>query len=270
MNPINLKKNLHSGEIVFGTLIVSPSPFWPKALKNLNLDFVFIDTEHIAIDNNQLSWMCRMYSEMEITPIVRITSPNQYDATMVLDFGAQGVIAPYIENVEEVVNLRGATKLRPLKGKKLFHILNGEKIESSMIGYLDNFNKNHTLVINIESKPAVDNLDKILDVPDIDAVLIGSHDLSCSLGIPEQYENKLFMKTAETIFKKARDKNIGAGIHSWCDVDHHIKLINMGANMLIHKADIILFENHLKDELDYIKQKLNIKNVNYTKDQINI
>ena len=76
--------------------------------------------------------MCRLYSELQIPPLVRITSPNPYDATMVLDYGAEGVIAPYIESAEEVTKLRGATKLRPLKGKKLDKILEGGEIEQSL------------------------------------------------------------------------------------------------------------------------------------------
>ena len=271
MNPIELKNKLHSGEYVFGTLIVSPSPFWPKIIKNSLLDFVFIDTEHIAIDSSELSWMCRLYSELQIPPLVRITSPNPYDATMVLDYGAEGVIAPYIESAEEVTKLRGATKLRPLKGKKLDKILEGGEIEQSLKEYLDDFNKKHILIVNIESLPALNNLDEILDVPGLDAVLIGSHDLSCSLGVPEQYENKIFLDAAETIFKKARLKKIGAGIHSWCEIDHHVRLLNMGANMLIHKADIILFESHLKKELKQIRQKLKIEeNTKIKKNEINI
>ena len=45
-------------------------------------------------------------------------------------------------------------------------------------------NKHLALVLNIESQPAIDNLDEILKIPDIDAILIGPHDLSCNLGVP--------------------------------------------------------------------------------------
>ena len=64
MTPVELKEALHNGGPVFGTLIVSPSPFWPKVLGDSGLDFVFIDTEHIALDRSQVSWMCRTYKAM--------------------------------------------------------------------------------------------------------------------------------------------------------------------------------------------------------------
>jgi len=50
-----LKESLRSGKRVYGTLIVSTSPRWIDIIDQLNLDFVFIDTEHIAINRQQLS-----------------------------------------------------------------------------------------------------------------------------------------------------------------------------------------------------------------------
>lgn len=270
MTPIELKNKLHSGEQVLGTLIVSPSPFWPKAIAGCGLDFVFIDTEHIALDRTQVSWMCRTYAAVGLPPLVRITSPNPYDATMVLDDGAAGVIAPYLESKEQVIQLRGATKIRPLKGKIMNDILSGSKISPGLSKYLTNFNESHILIANIESVPALNALDEILDVPGLDAVLIGSHDLSCSLDVPEQYDDPLFLKTVETIFKKARDKGIGAGIHAWSDLDGQVRLVNMGANMLIHKADIIFAATGLKNELAEIREKLGIESASQSANDVNI
>ena len=270
MTPIEFKKRLHDGDPVFGTLIVSPSPFWPPRIANCGLDFVFIDTEHIALDRGQVSWMCRTYAACGLPTLLRIPSPDPYVATMALDDGANGVIAPYVESVEEVQQLRGATKLRPLKGKRLHELIKGSELEPEMGKYIKKFNENHILVINIESVPALNALDDILDVPDIDAVLIGSHDLSCSLDVPEQYDHPLFLKTAETIFQKAREKGVGAGIHAWSDTDYQTRLINMGANMLVHKADIIFVADGLTSELDEIRAKLGLKSSEQSTKSISI
>ena len=59
MNAPELIESLRAGRNVFGTLIVSSSPRWPEAVRGCGLDFVFIDTEHIALDRAQLSWMCQ-------------------------------------------------------------------------------------------------------------------------------------------------------------------------------------------------------------------
>jgi len=62
MTPDQLRRRLLAGDTVFGTLIVSPSPQWPGAVRECGLDFVFIDTEHIALHRVQLRWMRRTYA----------------------------------------------------------------------------------------------------------------------------------------------------------------------------------------------------------------
>lgn len=258
MTPSNLRNRLLAGEAVFGTLIVSPSPRWPEAVRNCGLDFVFIDTEHIAIDRTQLSWMCQTYTALGLPPLVRIPSPDPYAATMVLDGGAAGVIAPYVESVEQVQALRGAVKMRPIKGRKLRQILEEGKAEPELESYMQEGASNRLLIVNVESVPALDALDDILAVPGLDGVLIGPHDLSCSLGLPERYDHPAFLAACETIFRKARAAGRGAGIHFWGDVDQQVHMLRLGANLLIHSADITLFQKHLRAEVDGIRQAAGI------------
>ncbi|MEM7475602.1 MAG: aldolase/citrate lyase family protein [Planctomycetota bacterium] len=253
MTPAELAKKLHAGEKVFGTLIVSTSPRWPDVVRTCGLDFLFIDTEHIAIDRAQLSWMCQTYAALGLPPIVRIPSPDPNAATMVLDGGAAGVVAPYVESVDQVQVLRGAVKKRPIKGEKLKQMLAGETAEQELEDYVARSAGERLLIVNIESVPAIEALESILAVPDLDGVLIGPHDLSCSLGIPEQYENPKFLDACETIFSKARAAGIGAAIHFWGTADQQLRLIELGANMLIHSGDIMLFQKHLQAELNAVK-----------------
>ncbi|MCC5839385.1 MAG: hypothetical protein JJT96_04600 [Opitutales bacterium] len=254
MTPKQFREKLVAGDSLFGTLIVSPSPRWPDAVKGTGIDFVFIDTEHIAIDREELSWMCQVYTALGLPPIVRIPSPDPFIATMALDGGAAGVIAPYIETVEQVQALRGAVKLRPIKGNKLQKMLAGAKVEPNLESYIGNGADNRALIINVESVPAMEALDELLAVPGIDGVLIGPHDLSCSLGVPEQYDHLDFLQACETIFRKARAAGVGAGIHFWGTVEEQTRFLHLGANLLIHSADILLFQKHLRLELDAVKR----------------
>jgi 4-hydroxy-2-oxoheptanedioate aldolase len=218
------------------------------------LDFVFIDTEHIAIDRTELSWMCQTYAALGLPPLVRIPSPDPYAATMVLDGGAAGVVAPYVETAEQTQTLRGAVKMRPIKGQKLLQMTEGVKAEPELESYLQNGARNRLLIVNIESVAAINALDQILDVPDLDAVLIGPHDLSCSLGLPERYDHPDFLSACETIFRKARKAGVGAGIHFWGSIEEQVRFLRMGANMLIHSGDILLFKKYLGSELAEIRQ----------------
>lgn len=256
MNGKELSEALRHGGPVFGTLLVSHSPRWPSVMAGSGLDFVFIDTEHIALDREALSWMCQLYAQMNLAPLVRISEPNATLATMALDGGATGVVAPYVESAEQVRALVGAVKRRPIKGKRLQQLLNGKPAEGTLKSYLQEHNANHVLVVNVESTPAIEALDEILAVPGLDAVLIGPHDLSCSLGIPEQYDHPKFEAAVRDIISRARAANVGAGIHFWGDLQQEINWLRAGMNMLIHSGDILLFAKHLQSELDMIKTGL--------------
>jgi 2-keto-3-deoxy-L-rhamnonate aldolase RhmA len=258
MKASDLQDALRSGKRVYGTLVVSPSPKWPQEMQQLGCDFVFIDTEHIALDRQQLSWMCQTFRALDITPIVRIPAPDPYQATMALDGGACGIVAPYVETVEQVKALRGAVKLRPLKGQRLQAVLDGrEQLEPELDSYIAGNCGSNLLIVNIESQPAIEALDDILQVPDLDAVLIGPHDLSCSLGIPEQYRHPKFDAAVRTILGKARKAGVGAGLHYWAGIDQQVAWAKeAGLNLIIHKADLLLFVEFMRKEMMQLKEQL--------------
>ena len=104
---------------------------------------------------------------------------------MVLDGGAADVVAPYIETVYHVQALRVAVKKRPTKGRKLDGILASEVAEPDLERFMNKGANERLLIINIESVPAIEAMDDILAVPDLDGLLIGPRDLSSNLGLPE-------------------------------------------------------------------------------------
>jgi 4-hydroxy-2-oxoheptanedioate aldolase len=249
---------LRSGKKVYGTAVLSSSPWWPKMIAGTGLDFVFLDTEHVPLDRDTLSSMCQAYRALGLPPIVRIPSPDPFIATTALDAGACGVVAPYLERVDQIEALRGATKLRPLKGERLQEVLEGrESLESELLEYIENRNENNLLIVNIESKPALDRLDDLLSVPDIDAVLVGPHDLSCSLGVPEDYDHPKFKEAAKTIIAKSRERNLGVGLHISHSIDEEIGYAQDGANLILHSSDISLVEGTLKNDLNRFRSVLN-------------
>ena len=92
-------------------------------------------------------------------------------------------------------------------------------------------NRNTSLIINVESVPALERLDELCSVDGLDAVLIGPHDLTVSLDIPEQYEHPRFIEAALRILRTARAHGIGAGIHSWTTLDQELFFLReSGAN----------------------------------------
>ena len=264
---------LKKGDNVYGTAILSPSTIWPEAVASIGLDFVFIDTEHVPLGRETVSNMCHVYSGLNLAPIVRIPSPDPFEACKVLDGGASGIIAPYVETIEQVKGLVGAVKYKPLKGKKLQNRYNLDgQISEVLSAYLAINNREKVLILNIESVPALDALDEILSVEGIDAVLIGPHDLSCSLGIPEQYDHPLFKEAVKTVIEKARNKNIGAGIHVFypSGFQQEIQWARQGANLIVHSSDISAFKSTIQREIVQIKESLGQIHKNMIKSNFNI
>lgn len=259
MNGKELTIGLKKGEYIYGTAILSPSPIWPEIVSSLDLDMIFIDTEHTPLNRETVSWMCCAYSALNLAPVVRISSPDPYKAAMVLDGGATGVIAPYIETAEEVRQLVAAVKHKPVKGKKLQeNISEQELFEPDLSDYLNQINQENILIVNIESVSALEALDEILSVEGLDAVLVGPHDLSCSLGIPEEYNHSLFIQSVDIIIKKARPQNVGVGIHTWDAVgfDQEILWAKKGANLIMHSSDLLIFRNSMRKDIQRIKESL--------------
>ncbi len=257
MNPKELCSALRTGQRVYGTAIISPSPMWPGMIRETGIDFVFIDTEHVALGRETVSWMCRMYAALGLPAVVRIPSPDPYEACKILDGGANGIIAPYVESPEQVRALAGATKWRPLKGQRLQRLLEGaETLEPELAEYLHTRNEGTLCIVNIESVPAMENLNAILEVEELDAVFIGPHDLSCSMGLPEQYGHPEFNKAVIDIIQKARAKGKGAGVHFSEGLEPQIEWGKAGANLMVNSSDISSAGKALKQDIGELRAAL--------------
>lgn len=256
MNIAQFTEQLRAGSLLFGTQVASPSPLWPAALEGIGLDYVFLDTEHIPVDRLLLSWMCQTFLHMGLPPLVRIPSPDAVEATKVLDGGAAGVMVPYIETADQVRALAGAVKLRPIKGQRLADRLRGVPFEPRLEDYVRRRNSG-ALIVFIESVPALRALDEILAVPGVDGVLIGPHDLTCSLGVPEEYDHPEYLAACKTVLAKARAAGIGAGVHWWGSVEEHARFVTFGANLISYNCDLTVFPQYLRQELPALKKRIN-------------
>ncbi|WAC11615.1 HpcH/HpaI aldolase family protein [Dyadobacter pollutisoli] len=253
-SPLTLLDKLKSGRNVYGTCITSTGPMWPATIKKTGVDFVFLDTEHVPLGRPELAVLCQQFRHLGITPIVRIPCPDPFLACQVIDGGAIGVVAPYLESVSQIQELVGATKYRPLKGKVLDGYLTGKiEMPEHIKKYVDKHNAGNICIANIESVPAMDKLDELLSAPGLDAVFIGPHDLSVSLGLPEQYDHPDFEKAVTYIIKTTRAKGLSIGIHFSLEPERQIQWMKVGANIVVHSFDIALFTQRLNEDLNKIR-----------------
>lgn len=223
----------------------------------MELDFVFICTEHMPLDRQEVGLMCQLYGAHGISPIVRVPSPDATSISMAIDAGAEGITVPYVETVEQVKRCVGAVKYRPIKGKLLDDVLSGrESLSDKTQRFLSEFNRNQYLIIGIESMAAVKNLDRLIDVEGVDGVFIGPHDLTVSMGIPTEYTNPAFVNAVEDIVQRSRRKRVGVGIHTdlvSMEPGFFARLRDAGMNWMLHSADITVLGNAMNNQLRQLR-----------------
>jgi 4-hydroxy-2-oxoheptanedioate aldolase len=252
-----IREKLLKGERIYGTHIVSlGNPVTARMITELELDFIFICTEHMPVDRTEASMMCQYYSERGISPLVRMPTPCGRLAGQYIDGGAQGIIAPYVETVEQVKELIGAVRYRPIKGEFLREILSHtRKPKEKLQRFLERFNQHLYLIIMIESVPAAENLEALVSLEGVDGVLIGPHDLSCSMEIPEDYTNPHYEKMVVDIIKRCRKLGKGVGIQTDMNAPHAQPFFDAGMNFLLHNADILALRQSFGSQLSMIRER---------------
>ncbi|MCI0863192.1 MAG: hypothetical protein J4N69_03025 [Chloroflexi bacterium] len=238
MNGAELKATLKSGGRVFGTMIsIARNPKWIPILDSVGLDYVVIDTEHNYRSRGELGDFLMMMNTTGVVPIVRIPVPDAHYVTMAMDAGAQGVLAPYCETVDQVKEVVAAAKWRPLKGEAVDRVVaTGEHVSDATRAYLENRNKNSIAIIGIESVAAVENLEKMLQVPGIDGIFVGPNDMSISLGIPDQYDQKIYQDMVKKVIDMSEAHGVATLVHQQTP-DLSTYWISQGARFILHGTD---------------------------------
>ena len=229
-------------------------PGWGRTVGAFGLDYVIIDTEHAPRSRAEVSDYMAAFNYTGVVPIVRVPIPASHYVTMYLDAGAQGVLAPYCETVDEVKEVVGAAKWRPLKGELVKRAVDsGELPSEETKEYLENRNKNNVCIIGIESVPAIENLENILKVQGIDAIFVGPNDLSITLGVPDQYDHPDYEAALREIISKSSAANVPVLIHHQT-VELTQKWLKEGSRFVLYSSDARTMHNGYREEFGEIKK----------------
>lgn len=254
-----IREKLHRGERVYGTHVCSlTNPLTAKMESELPFDFIFVCNEHMPIDRTETAMICQFYAVQGISPIVRIPYPEPHWAAMALDAGAQGIVAPYVETIDEVKALVGAVKYRPIKGQFLRDILDARRRpKQKTIDFLNEFNRDNYLIIGVESVEAVRRLDELLAVPGVDGVFMGPHDLTVSLEIPTEYDHPEFIALVEDVIRRSRQKGLGVGLHTQLPnlpPERLKRFLDLGMNWLLNGADITAMRQSMDGQFAHLRK----------------
>ena len=257
MNNSEFAKAIKNREVVFGTCMTLINPNVLSVVDKLGTDFIFIDTEHIPLNRKNVSFACRVLEGKNQASIVRMQHSSDALASEILDGGAQGVLAPYVEDIEQVKIIGATIKYRPLKGNRLRKVISKEVIlTQEEEKYFDNFNKDRLFFINIESQMGIDNLENMLKTGFVDGVIIGPHDLSVSIGKAEQYDSKEFEDKVQEIIKICVKNNVSVGNHFSSGIERQIEWNKLGMNMILNSSDIVSFIKTTQKEMNEMRTKI--------------
>ncbi|NQW20693.1 MAG: hypothetical protein HQ477_08225 [Chloroflexi bacterium] len=238
MKPADLKAALKAKKPVFGFMIsATASMRWGRVFAGSTLDFVVIDSEHGSRDRQLIADTVAQMQSLNITAIVRTPNTEEVWVAMAIDAGADGVLVPYCETVSEVRHTAIKAKTHPLKGEYYERVVaTGEYPSEKSKKYLENRHKDRIFIMGIESEPAANRVEELIECAPIDAVFIGPNDMTTSLGIPDEVDNPIYIETLSKIIKAADDRGLPTMIHQQT-ISTSAKAIELGARFIMHSSD---------------------------------
>jgi len=213
--PNRLKQDLRAGKTAVGTMLVEiRQPAVMQFLANAGFDFVLIDNEHGPFTIETIADLSRTARSVGLTPIVRIPELTYAAVTQPLDAGAQGIMAPRITGSSEVLSVLQMMKYPPV-GKRGSVMARGHtNFQSGPVGEaMRAMNDETMLIVQVETREALERIDDILAIPGVDVALVGPNDLSIALGKPGNLDDPQFIQAIERTIASCRRRAVVPAIH---------------------------------------------------------
>ncbi len=193
-----LKQKLRNRQKVFAAWTSLAHPSISEIFSRMGVDFVGIDVEHSSISQEQSQRIIAACQANDTLCLPRIASHNMEMIKRLLDSGADGLIIPTVSTPQQVEKLISWSKYPPL-GSRGYGIARGQGYGFDFDEYVTSWNEVSSLIIQIETIAAVENIDKILKYKEIDGVMVGPYDIAGSLGIPGQLEHPQVVEAGKRV-----------------------------------------------------------------------
>lgn len=237
---VTLASRLRDDETIFTAWSAIPDPLVAEFLGRSGFDAVTLDMQHGC---HTVDSILRGVAAIRLTDkpaIVRIPIGRFDVASRALDFGADAVIAPMVNSVQDAVSFAASVKFPPVGerswGPTRVLALRGG-VDPQV--YLASANRDTAAIAMIETRAAIDALDGILDTDGIDGVFIGPSDLSVALS----YGSKIdpiateVLDAASAIAERTRKAGKFAGIFAFTPV-MATRFRDMGFRLITISSDL--------------------------------
>jgi 2-keto-3-deoxy-L-rhamnonate aldolase RhmA len=209
-NPVRLA--LLERRVTIGTWIQIGHPAVAEVLAGAGYDWLCADSEHTDIGPAEFAALARACHGRGPVPLVRVHVNDTLAIRQMLDLGAMGVIVPLVNTAAEAQAAVRAAKYPP-QGVRGFAFHRGNNWGVDFADYAAQANAEIAVVVMIESRQAVENIEAILAVDGVDGVFIGPYDMSGSYGLPGKTADPVIRKACTRVVDACRDARKSAGLH---------------------------------------------------------
>jgi 2-dehydro-3-deoxyglucarate aldolase/4-hydroxy-2-oxoheptanedioate aldolase len=254
MAAARLKQMARKRSVKVGHFIVEfVSPGIGHLLKNAGCDYVLFDTEHSGFHNETIKSALRYFEAAELPAIVRVPSKEYHHIARALDMGAEGLMVPMVNDAAEARAILDCMKYVP-QGKRgvALGVAHDRYAGGAVLGKLAAANQRTTLFAQIETAAGVRNADAIAATDGVDCLWVGHFDLSCSLGIPGQFDHPKFKDAIARTYAAClkHDKAYGRLVP---DVATGVDIFAQGFDFICYSGDVWVFQSALKSGVDGIR-----------------
>ena len=176
----DFRARLRAGRRLLGTMLTLPDPAVAEILADVGFDWLFVDAEHGPLETRELAGILQAVSR-DVACLVRVPEAAEVPIKKALDLGAAGIIVPQVNTAEQAADVVRFARYAP-EGARGVGLARAHGYGMRFKEYVDNANAEIAVVVQAEHARAVDNIEAIVRVPGVDAVLLGPYDLAASLG----------------------------------------------------------------------------------------
>ena len=238
----NLKGKFSQNDASIGSWITLGNNGIAEIFANAGFDWLVIDLEHSVISIDQAGDLIRTIDACGVHPLVRLTSNDENQIKRILDAGAHGIVVPNINSAQEAKAAVAATRYPP-KGCRGVGLARAQRYGPGFQDYLEWQENGLVVLVQIEHRSALDRLDEIFTVDGVDGFIIGPYDLSCSMGIPGEFDHPDFKAAMSNILEASARTGCPPGLH--CvepNVSSLQKAIDDGFKIIAYSVDIRILD----------------------------
>jgi len=212
------KKQLREGRTKLGLFLNSHSPTVAEQLAHSGYDWLLVDTQHGPMGFQELSAMLAGISSGGAKSMVRVAGYHDRGGIQqALDMGADGVLVPYINTVEEARQAVSCARY-PTAGTRSVYFPQRSMNKAGLLGYAGAANDNVILALQVETADCIKNIDEIAAVKGVDMLFLGQNDLCMSMGLfekykfPDMYTSPELAAATEKLRAAAKKNNVILGL----------------------------------------------------------